>query len=136
MACCNVQSPSLDSSSPRPLLALTASALRSGMSYVMEFEDVAQVGAMDTELKFDGFRESPRARPLPAIPPRPSPSRQASPAAAAAASAAPGVVVDPKSLMFVFGMTLDYSDDLIGGGFKFNNPNAASTCGCGQSFGA
>ena len=46
------------------------------------------------------------------------------------------VVVDPKSLMFVYGMTLDYSDDLIGGGFKFNNPNAASTCGCGQSFGA
>ena len=46
------------------------------------------------------------------------------------------VVVDPKSLMFVYGMTLDYSDALIGGGFKFNNPNAASTCGCGQSFGA
>ncbi|EKX34352.1 hypothetical protein GUITHDRAFT_90502 [Guillardia theta CCMP2712] len=46
------------------------------------------------------------------------------------------VVVDPKSLMFIFGMELDYSDALIGGGFKFSNPNAASTCGCGQSFGA
>jgi len=46
------------------------------------------------------------------------------------------VVVDPKSLMFVYGMTLDYSDALIGGGFKFSNPNADTTCGCGQSFGA
>mmetsp|Transcript_62407 Transcript_62407/g.153433 ORF Transcript_62407/g.153433 Transcript_62407/m.153433 type:complete len:205 (+) Transcript_62407:25-639(+) len=46
------------------------------------------------------------------------------------------IVVDPKSLMFIYGMTLDYSDALIGGGFKFQNPNADSTCGCGQSFGA
>ena len=45
------------------------------------------------------------------------------------------VVVDPKSLMFVYGMTLNYSDALIGGGFQFSNPNADSTCGCGQSFG-
>jgi len=44
------------------------------------------------------------------------------------------VVVDPKSLMFVYGMELNYSDALIGGGFQFSNPNAESTCGCGQSF--
>lgn len=43
--------------------------------------------------------------------------------------------IDPKSLMFLFGMRLDYSDALIGGGFSFQNPNAESTCGCGTSFG-
>jgi len=46
------------------------------------------------------------------------------------------VVVDPKSLMFLFGMMLDYSDALIGGGFNFQNPNANSSCGCGKSFSA
>ena len=44
-------------------------------------------------------------------------------------------VIDPKSLMFLFGMQLDYSDELIGGGFSFYNPNAEETCGCGKSFG-
>mmetsp|Transcript_9581 Transcript_9581/g.13386 ORF Transcript_9581/g.13386 Transcript_9581/m.13386 type:complete len:197 (+) Transcript_9581:26-616(+) len=44
-------------------------------------------------------------------------------------------VIDPKSLLYLFGMTLDYSDELIGGGFKFFNPNAKDTCGCGSSFG-
>lgn len=39
------------------------------------------------------------------------------------------MVVDPKSLMFIYGMTLNYSDALIGGGFQFSNPNADSTCG-------
>ena len=43
-------------------------------------------------------------------------------------------VVDPKSLMFLFGLQLDYSDELIGGGFKFSNPNAEANCGCGKSF--
>ena len=43
--------------------------------------------------------------------------------------------VDPKSLMFMYGLRLDYSDALIGGGFSFFNPNAESTCGCGKSFG-
>jgi iron-sulfur cluster assembly protein len=33
-------------------------------------------------------------------------------------------VVDPKSLLYLYGLQLDYSDDLIGGGFKFSNPNA------------
>ena len=44
-------------------------------------------------------------------------------------------VIDPKSLMFLYGMTLDYSDELIGGGFQFSNPNAEESCGCGKSFG-
>uniref|UniRef100_A0A6V7QR72 Core domain-containing protein n=1 Tax=Ananas comosus var. bracteatus TaxID=296719 RepID=A0A6V7QR72_ANACO len=44
------------------------------------------------------------------------------------------IVCDPKSLLFVFGMQLDYSDALIGGGFSFKNPNATKTCGCGKSF--
>lgn len=43
-------------------------------------------------------------------------------------------VVDPKSLMFLYGLQLDYSDELIGGGFKFSNPNAEANCGCGKSF--
>uniref|UniRef100_A0A7S2CTP2 Core domain-containing protein n=1 Tax=Haptolina brevifila TaxID=156173 RepID=A0A7S2CTP2_9EUKA len=43
--------------------------------------------------------------------------------------------IDPKSLMFLYGMSLDYSDELIGGGFSFSNPNAEDTCGCGKSFG-
>ncbi|XP_024395719.1 uncharacterized protein [Physcomitrium patens] len=46
------------------------------------------------------------------------------------------MVCDPKSLLFLFGMQLDYSDALIGGGFSFSNPNASSTCGCGKSFAA
>ena len=43
--------------------------------------------------------------------------------------------IDPKSLMFLHGLRLDYSDALIGGGFSFQNPNAEETCGCGKSFG-
>ncbi|XP_061344575.1 iron-sulfur assembly protein IscA, chloroplastic [Gastrolobium bilobum] len=46
------------------------------------------------------------------------------------------IVCDPKSLLFLFGMQLDYSDALIGGGFSFKNPNASQTCGCGKSFAA
>ena len=42
--------------------------------------------------------------------------------------------IDPKSLLFLYGLNLDYSDELIGGGFSFHNPNADSTCGCGKSF--
>lgn len=45
------------------------------------------------------------------------------------------LVCDPKSLLYLFGMKLDYSNELVGGGFKFQNPNADSTCGCGKSFG-
>lgn len=42
--------------------------------------------------------------------------------------------IDPKSLLYLFGLQLDYSDELIGGGFKFQNPNATTSCGCGTSF--
>lgn len=44
------------------------------------------------------------------------------------------VIVDPKSLPYITGLTLDYSEDLMGGGFRFHNPNAVETCGCGNSF--
>lgn len=43
-------------------------------------------------------------------------------------------LVDLKSLLHIAGMELDYSDDLMNAGFKFRNPNAKSTCGCGESF--
>ena len=44
------------------------------------------------------------------------------------------VVIDPLSLSFLKGSTVDYMDDLTGSGFKINNPNVHSTCGCGRSF--
>ena len=44
------------------------------------------------------------------------------------------VICDPKSLLYIYGMQLDFSKDLIGGGFNFVNPNASQTCGCGSSF--
>ncbi len=44
------------------------------------------------------------------------------------------VVCDPKSLLYIYGMQLDFSNELIGGGFNFTNPNASQTCGCGSSF--
>lgn len=46
------------------------------------------------------------------------------------------VFVDPKSYLFINGMTLDYSTDLLNGGFRFVNPNAKRTCSCGTSFSA
>lgn len=46
------------------------------------------------------------------------------------------VVCDRKSLLYLYGLVLDYSDALIGGGFQFTNPNASQTCGCGKSFSA
>ncbi|KKJ00096.1 HesB/IscA family protein [Prochlorothrix hollandica] len=46
------------------------------------------------------------------------------------------VVCDQKSLLYIYGMALDYSNALIGGGFQFTNPNATQTCGCGKSFSA
>lgn len=45
------------------------------------------------------------------------------------------LVCDAQSLLYLFGMRLDYSDALVGGGFQFQNPNAEDTCGCGKSFG-
>jgi iron-sulfur cluster assembly protein len=44
------------------------------------------------------------------------------------------VAIDPKSMVFIYGMTLEFSGGLNGKGFVFNNPNATGTCGCGQSF--
>ena len=44
------------------------------------------------------------------------------------------VVCDSKSLIYLDGMTVDYSDELVGGGFRFVNPNATGSCGCGTSF--
>ncbi len=46
------------------------------------------------------------------------------------------VVVDEKSALYLVGTSLDFVDSLMESGFKINNPNAKSTCGCGQSFGA
>jgi iron-sulfur cluster assembly protein len=44
-----------------------------------------------------------------------------------------GVVVDPKSLVYLGGMQLDFVKGMMGHGFKFNNPNAKGACGCGES---
>ena len=46
------------------------------------------------------------------------------------------VFVDPKSMVFLDGMTLDWKDSLIHSGFVFENPNAKKSCGCGTSFSA
>ena len=46
------------------------------------------------------------------------------------------IVVDEKSALYLVGTQLDYVDSLMESGFKINNPNAKTTCGCGQSFGA
>ncbi len=44
------------------------------------------------------------------------------------------VVIDSKSVVYLAGTQLDYTDGLHGSGFVFNNPNATKTCGCGNSF--
>ncbi|MFU8847993.1 MAG: HesB/IscA family protein [Opitutales bacterium] len=44
------------------------------------------------------------------------------------------VLVDSKSALYLRGTELDYSNNLVGGGFKFINPNAKSSCSCGESF--
>jgi iron-sulfur cluster assembly protein len=46
------------------------------------------------------------------------------------------VLVDSKSIIYLAGTELDYTDGLNGSGFVFNNPNAQRTCGCGNSFSA
>jgi iron-sulfur cluster assembly protein len=45
------------------------------------------------------------------------------------------ILIDQKSMFYLSGTTLDFSDGLNGRGFVFNNPQAAKTCGCGSSFG-
>jgi iron-sulfur cluster assembly protein len=44
------------------------------------------------------------------------------------------VFVDPKSFIYLAGMTVDYEETLMKTGFVFHNPNAAKSCGCGSSF--
>lgn len=76
----------------------------SGMSYVMDLEERANISDSDSIIDdpTNGF----------------------------------AIVVDPKSLLYLFGLQLDYSTELIGGGFQFANPNAEDSCGCGKSFNA
>ena len=44
------------------------------------------------------------------------------------------IFIDPKSLVYLKGMTLDYKETIMDNGFVFNNPNAKKSCGCGTSF--
>jgi iron-sulfur cluster assembly accessory protein len=77
----------------------------SGMSYTMDFVDGGSIRPDDEVYDYE--------------PPGGDPFR---------------VVSDPKSLLYIYGMQLDFSSALIGGGFNFTNPNASQTCGCGSSF--
>ncbi len=49
-------------------------------------------------------------------------------------SARTPVLVDPKTALYLKGSSIDYSEKLLGGGFKFANPNAKASCSCGESF--
>ena len=77
----------------------------SGMSYTMDFVEASEIRDDDECYVYE---------------PAGSPTFQ--------------VVCDPKSLLYIYGMQLDFSSALIGGGFNFSNPNATQTCGCGSSF--
>jgi iron-sulfur cluster assembly accessory protein len=77
----------------------------SGMSYTMDFVTPASIDASDEVYDYS----TPDGRDF-------------------------QVVCDPKSLLYIYGMQLDFSTALIGGGFNFTNPNATQTCGCGSSF--
>lgn len=44
------------------------------------------------------------------------------------------IICDPKSYLYLNGVTVDFKDEIMGRGFVFNNPNANTTCGCGSSF--
>lgn len=44
------------------------------------------------------------------------------------------IVIDPQTEIAIQGLRLDYSEDLMGGGFRFHNPNAIQSCSCGHSF--
>lgn len=70
----------------------------SGLSYVMDFDNVSQEG--DEVFEDQGIK----------------------------------IVCDKKSVLYLWGTELDYSDGLNGKGFQWNNPNASRTCGCGESF--
>jgi len=97
----------------------------SGMSYDMKFEQEANIDPEDdTVLEFATGGQAAAA------------SGGASGGGATAAAPPLRVAVDGKSLLFLFGMQVDFSDALVGGGFKFVNPQATDTCGCGKSFSA
>ncbi len=49
-------------------------------------------------------------------------------------TAGAAVLVDPKTALYLKGTVLDYSHKMVGGGFKFTNPNAKASCSCGESF--
>lgn len=49
-------------------------------------------------------------------------------------SSGAAVLIDSKSALYIKGTQLDYSDKMVGGGFKFSNPNAKASCSCGESF--
>ncbi|NUQ51844.1 MAG: iron-sulfur cluster insertion protein ErpA [Phycisphaerales bacterium] len=44
------------------------------------------------------------------------------------------IICDPKSMLYLSGVTIDFKDEIMGRGFVFHNPNATSSCGCGSSF--
>lgn len=44
------------------------------------------------------------------------------------------IIIDPKSMLYLAGVVVDFKDEIMGRGFVFNNPNASSSCGCGSSF--
>lgn len=44
------------------------------------------------------------------------------------------MIVNQDQINYIDGLTIDYSEDLMGGGFRFNNPKATNTCSCGNSF--
>ena len=44
------------------------------------------------------------------------------------------LIIDPNSMMYLAGARVDYVDNMMGGGFAIDNPNAVSSCGCGHSF--
>jgi iron-sulfur cluster assembly protein len=71
----------------------------SGLSYVMDFDDIIE--EFDEVIQLDGGLK---------------------------------VVIDRKSVLYLYGTELDYSDGLNGKGFQWGNPNASRTCGCGESF--
>ena len=77
----------------------------SGMSYTMDFIEPGEIRSDDERYTYE---------------PAAAPSFE--------------VVCDPKSLLYIYGLQLDFSTALIGGGFNFTNPNASQTCGCGSSF--
>ena len=44
------------------------------------------------------------------------------------------IFIDPKSIIFLIGLEIDYKEDMFKSGFSFKNPNAKGSCGCGESF--